>query len=141
MKMKKLFRNRKAFSAVIAALILMLLAVAAGAVVYAYVMGWIGGVQQNTPNTGIIQVDSITATTSSITLYVRNVGSTDLILSNVYVAGTVAQNATTPITSALSVQGTACFQVTGLTLEANKFYEVKVVCTDGTQVSQSVEAK
>ncbi len=144
MKMKSLMRNRKAFSAVIAALILMLLAVAAGAVVYAYVMGWIGGVQQNTPNQGILQIDSATADVSSnkITVYVRNVGSTDLILSSFYIDGIAKTNATSPITVSLPKLSTACFQVSaGLTLDPNQFYEVKVACTDGTQISQQVEAK
>ncbi|NLD66911.1 MAG: hypothetical protein GX648_10125, partial [Crenarchaeota archaeon] len=49
MRIKSLMKNKKAFSAIIAALILMLIAVAAGVVVYAYVMGWIGGVQTNPP--------------------------------------------------------------------------------------------
>jgi flagellin-like protein len=43
MAKSSILKNRRAFSAVIASLILMLLAVAAGGVVYAYVMGWIGG--------------------------------------------------------------------------------------------------
>ena len=61
MRLKKLHNSKTGFSAVIAALILMLLAVAAGVVVYAYVMGWIGNTQQSSTSTGIMQIDSITA--------------------------------------------------------------------------------
>ena len=42
--LKKLLKSKIAFSAVVASLILMLISVAAGVVVYGYVMGWIGGV-------------------------------------------------------------------------------------------------
>ncbi len=144
MKIKRMMKNKKAFSAVIAALILMLLAVAAGAVVYAYVMGWIGGVQQNTPNTGIMQFDSLTATADStnatVTAYVRNTGSTALTISSVYVAG-VDETSSATFTASLPVQGSQGITIIDLSLNANQFYEVKVVCTDGTQVSQSVEAK
>jgi hypothetical protein len=84
-------KNKTAFSAVIASLILMLLAVAAGVVVYGYVMGWIGGAQQNPTSTGKLQIDSIVAyagpATGNITLYVRNVGAVSLTPSSIYVNG------------------------------------------------------
>jgi len=72
MKLKKFYKNKRAFSAIIAALIMMLLAVAAGVVVYAYVMGWIGGAQQNPTQTGKTKFDSITAnaTAGTISMYV-----------------------------------------------------------------------
>ncbi len=141
---RKILGNKKAFSAVIASLILMLLAVAAGVVVYAYVMGWIGGAQQSSTSTGMLQVDSITgdATNDVIKLYVRNVGGVDVVLDKFYIAGTAVTNATALTTTSanLAVQGTAYLQFSQ-TLDANKFYEVKVVCVDGTLISTSVEAK
>ena len=73
MRIKSLMKNKKAFSAIIAALILMLIAVAAGVVVYAYVMGWIGGVQTNPPGQGIITIDSVSNDLE--TVYVRNAGT------------------------------------------------------------------
>ena len=91
MKVKRVFRAKKAFSAVIASLILMLLAVAAGVVVYGYVMGWIGGTTQNPTRTGQIQFDSIhayaTSPNGTIKVYVRNVGGADLNVSQMYVEG------------------------------------------------------
>ncbi len=142
MKRKMFLKNKAAFSAVIASLILMLLAVAAGVVVYAYVMGWLGGAQQSSTSTGMLQVDSITGSVSDsqIKLYVRNVGGSDLVLDKFYIAGTAVTNTTT-LTPSLPVQSTAYLQFDGQTLQANKFYEVKVVCIDGTTVSTSVEAK
>ena len=146
-KLKKLLRAKRAFSPVIASLILMLLAVAAGVVVYSYVMGWLGGATQNPGGQkGELQFDSIYATASDnvIKIYVRNIGGKDLTLSDsIYVQGTKFTNATT-LTTSLTVGSLAYLQVdtTGtIDLTQGYHYEVKVTCTDGTTVSQSVEAK
>jgi len=145
MKLHRIVKNKKAFSAIIASLILMLLAVAAGVVVYAYVMGWIGGVQQNSTSTGVLSIDSMTGnvTSSQIKLYVRNSGGVDLVLDKVYISGTAVANYTalTTTTAKLSVQSTAYLEFNSQTLQANKFYDLKVVCSDGTTVSGSVQAK
>lgn len=143
MKIKRLIGNKVAFSAIIASLILMLLAVAAGVVVYAYVMGWIGSAQQNPTSTGKIQFDSIVAnagTPGSVGMYVRNIGGTDLVLDKMYVNGVAYSNATTLSGDPLAIQGTAYLRLS-CNMDVNKFYEVKVVCTDGTTVSTSVQAK
>jgi FlaG/FlaF family flagellin (archaellin) len=143
MKMKHRFRAKKAFSAVIASLILMLLAVAAGVVVYGYVMGWIGGTTQNPTRTGQMQFDSINANagTSRIKIYVRNVGGTNLTISKIYVDGIDTANETVITTgTTLSVQDVHFVNVT-YTMTKNYFYEVAVVCKDGTTASQSVQAK
>jgi hypothetical protein len=145
MKFKRLFKNKYAFSAIIASLILMLLAVAAGVVVYAYVMGWIGGAQQNPTSTGKLQADSIVASASAgtITLYVRNVGAGSLQVSSVYVSGVNQTTIPSGLTGSLEVQETAggTITVNDVTMVASTFYEVKVVCTDGTMVSTSVQAQ
>jgi hypothetical protein len=144
MKMKHRFKAKKAFSAVIASLILMLLAVAAGVVVYGYVMGWIGGTTQNPTRTGQMQFDSLSALTNgTIFAYVRNTGGMNLTVSNIYVGGVNKTFTFLPGSSfeipVLSVEG---FNVTyGATMTKNYFYEVAVVCNDGTTVSQSVQAK
>ncbi len=143
-KQETIFRSRRAFSAVIASLILMLLAVAAGVVVYGYVMGWIGGTTQNPQRTGQVQYDTIHADASKgrVTAYIRNVGGVDLLVSKIYVDGVEKANATA-IPSAgvtLSVQAVALINVTN-TMTKNYFYELTVVCKDGTSISQSVQAK
>jgi hypothetical protein len=136
-------KNTIAFSAVIASLILMLLAVAAGVVVYAYVMGWIGSAQQNPTSTGKLQIDSIVtnSTRTGINIYVRNVGGVSLTLNATYVDGVLKSNATA-LQSDLWVQKTEYLEI-GMSpaMTKNVFYEVKVVCTDGTMVSTSVQAK
>ena len=143
MEMKRVFRSKKAFSAVIASLILMLLAVAAGVVVYAYVMGWIGGTTQNPTRTGQMQFDSLSAkaATNNIQMYIRNVGGTNLTISKIYVEGFDTANQTAITTgTTLGVQNVDFVNVT-YAMTKNYFYEVAVVCKDGTTVSQSVQAK
>jgi ribosomal protein L7/L12 len=143
--LREILRNKKAFSAVIASLILMLLAVAAGVVVYGYVMGWIGGATQNPGTTGKLQFDSIYAKTSDskIKMYVRNIGGKDLLLAKIYVDGVQKANNT----EISDEDGVTISVLTVKYLEANQtmtkgyFYTVAVTCKDGTTVSQSVEAK
>jgi len=147
---KKPFRGKRAFSPVIAALILMLLAVAAGVVVYSYVMGWLGGATQNPGGQkGELQFDSIHATALDdvIKIYIRNVGGKDLTISHVYVEGVAQKNGTdttTDVDEVIAVNTVKYLQVdtsASGTLTAGYHYEVKVTCTDGTTVSQSVEAE
>ena len=136
------YRAKKAFSAVIASLILMLLAVAAGVVVYGYVMGWIGGTTQNPTHTGQLQFDSIHADASSdiIKIYVRNVGGIDLNVTKIYVEGTDTSNNTAITDGKLDVQNVIYLEV-NYTMTKNYFYGVAVTCKEGTTVSQSVQAK
>jgi len=143
-KIKEMLRARRAFSTVIAALILMLLAVASGVVVYSYVMGWIGGATTGGGTPGKLQFDSIyaDATAGKIKIYVRNVGDKDLLLSKIYVSGTEKANATAIPDAGVSitVQSVKYLEVS-YTMTKGYSYEVKVTCKDGTAISQSVEAK
>jgi flagellin-like protein len=144
-RLKEILRAKRAFSPVIAALILMLLAVSAGVVAYAYVMGWLGGATTTTAGTqGRLQFDSIyaDATGNTITIYIRNVGGKDLLLSKIYIDGADTANATAIAAPgvSLTVQSVGYLSVSH-TMTAGYFYEVKVTCKDGTSVSQSVEAK
>jgi len=140
---KRILRDKRAFSPVIAALILMLIAVAAGVVVYGYVMGWLGGATNVPPGTkGELQFDSLYATagpSGTITTYVRNVGQKELTLSRVYVNG---ENKTFALSDyALSVGEVSGAITVNYIMTAGRTYEVKVTCTDGTAISQSVEAR
>jgi len=142
-KIKRLLRSKRAFSPVIAALILMLLAVAAGVVVYSYTMGWLGGATTSTGGIqGKMQLDSIYATGSQIKVYVRNTGGKDLLLSKIYVDGTEKANATVIADAGvtIAVQDVAYLELTN-TMVTGYFYEVKVNCKDGTTISQSVECR
>ncbi len=146
MRIKSLMKNKKAFSAIIAALILMLIAVAAGVVVYAYVMGWIGGVQTNPPGTGIITIESYTIdeTEDVYTLYIRNHGTSNLEIDTIYINGELIpiDPSEKPITLAEGLNTIVNegeepdLIIADLEFEAGDL--VKVVCTDGTTVSQTL---
>ena len=144
-KLKEMLRAKRAFSTVIAALILMLLAVASGVVVYAYVMGWIGGATTTAGGTkGQLQYDAIYANASAgtIRMYVRNVGGKDLLVSNIYIDGVDKANVTAIPAAGFTLSvHSACYLEVSHTMTTNYFYEVKVTCKDGTTVSQSVEAR
>ena len=157
MKMlKKMLGSKKAFSAIIASLILMLLAVAAGVVVYAYVMGWVGGATTNPRMSGHLSFDTTYASvsTSKITLALRNVGGTNLILANVYVQGVdlttscgvngATTNGTATLNSTgylLPVQSVADIVINYTGMSTGSYYNVQVSCKDGTTISQSVQAQ
>ncbi len=122
----------------------MLLSVAAGAVVYAYFMGWLSDTGQiGMQGTGTLQIDSIVADSEAgtIKLYIRNVGAGTLNLDKIYVGGLAVTNDTvSPAvwTPSLASQSTATLSITGLTLTNSKACTVQVVCSDGTTVSTSV---
>jgi hypothetical protein len=144
MKMlKKVFGSKRAFSAVIASLILMLLAVAAGVVVYAYVMGWIGSATTNPRQTGHLSFDTLYASTSVIRMAIRNVGGTTLVLDQVYVNGNNLTGSCTPTISnmtSLAPQGVVSLNVT-YPMTSGIYYNIQVTCKDGTMISQSVQAQ
>jgi hypothetical protein len=144
-KNRRILTNRKAFSAVIASLILMLLAVAAGVVVYSYVMGWIGSATNNPTHNGQLSFDSIYAnagTPGTVKIYVRNVGGVGLMVSKIYINGIDMANATVIPDAgvALGVQGVTYLTVS-YSMVANQYYTVQVTCKDGTIASQSFPAQ
>jgi hypothetical protein len=89
-------KNRKGISTFIATLLLMVLAVAAGVVIYAYVMGYLGSF--GGPQTmGSISLDtsqlnpSPAAGSFALTAYIRNIGHTQFIIDSVYLNGVKVQ--------------------------------------------------
>jgi ABC-type lipoprotein release transport system permease subunit len=143
--LRRVFRAKRAFSAVIASLILMLLAVAAGVVVYVYVMGWIGGTTGHEAGQyGELSLDTAIAnsTTDVITAYVRNIGGISVTPDRAY----VNDYNVTSMTSSLAtidpnVVTTVTINATTPGLTKNVTYEVKIVCNDGTTLTFSVKAK
>ncbi|MHB8702281.1 MAG: archaellin/type IV pilin N-terminal domain-containing protein [Nitrososphaerales archaeon] len=87
MNTHNLYKHRRAISPIIATLLLILIAIAAGVVVYAYVVGFIGNSTSNTGGTtNAISIDQLAATSKlptltatnnfPVTAYVRNLGPT-----------------------------------------------------------------
>ena len=133
----------RGISTFIATLLLMVLAVAAGAIIYAYTMGYLGGLGgQKTP--GTLSLDSAIAKASEhkITAYIRNIGKGTLTLDKVYVEGLQmpAANVTYTPDEEIAEGEKVKVEIIYWDLEVAKTYEVKIVCTDGTHLTFSVKA-
>jgi hypothetical protein len=130
--------QRKGISTFIATLLLMVLAVSAGVVIYAYTMGYLGGFG-GTEQLGAMSIDESSAFAGdNITAYVRNIGKTTISIDTAYVDGensTIEQALT-----GLEEGEVGVIVVEALNTVAGKTYEVKLIATDNTQVSFSVKA-
>ncbi len=129
----------RGISTFIATLLLMVLAVAAGAIIYAYTMGYLGGLGSST-TPGTLSLDSAKAEDDNgklkITAYVRNIGKGSVTLDKAYVDGTqididktINEGAVEEITIS-----------TNIDYKSGKTYEVKLVATDGTNLVFTVKA-
>jgi flagellin-like protein len=102
--LKRNNQRKKGVSPVIAVLLMIAIAVAAAILVYVWSMGLIGtltggGGQQTREQ---IIVDAYTWKTNTMTLYFRNVGSSEVVLDAIYVSGTPVASS---MSTVLSVQG------------------------------------
>ena len=148
--------QRKAVSPIIATLLLIAIAVAAGIIVYVFVNGLAGNLTKSGGNqvTEQLSLDAYTSSipvgsNSSIILTVRNTGTSSITLSSLYLNGaSLGQCASSLIsigvgsTSTLTIGGTAGLSCTpnttfyshggaSFTLSAGSSYQVKIVSTDG----------
>jgi hypothetical protein len=90
---------------------------------------------------GQLQVDSITASTTTINVYIRNRGSSVVNVDAIYIDGDAASSVTPALSKAIDVGGVQGFTLGSLTLTQGHFYLVTVVCADGITISQSVKAE
>jgi len=156
--------ERKAISPIIATLLLILIAIAAGVVVYAYVIGFVGQTSNNQPNgTSQLSIDTASGSASgnTVTAYFRNIGGSTAIISAVYVldstgntvvggvvigtASTVVSgcsitSTTTTMPCSLSPSASGSIQLTGVTLVKGTTYQLKITTQDGSSVVQSFKA-
>ena len=137
-----LAKNRKGISTFIAVLLLILLAVAAGVVIYAYTMGYLGGLG-GTSRQGAVSLDSasLNGTTHVMTAYVRNIGKGAVDFDNIYVDGVLVPDGNVTATPDPVPEGEVSeVIVTFWAFETPKTYEVKIVAEDNTQLAFSVKA-
>ncbi|MEM3366390.1 MAG: archaellin/type IV pilin N-terminal domain-containing protein [Candidatus Methanomethyliaceae archaeon] len=85
--------DRRGVSPIIATLLLIVIAVAAAVVTYTFVMGFVGtGTQTSSTAQSQLSYDSYTVngtSSSSIKIYLRNIGGKAAVLNAVYVDGTL----------------------------------------------------
>ena len=143
-----MFEERKGISTFIATLLLMVLAVSAGVVIYAYTMGYMGGFGgANTLGSMSLDEASLVAADGEIVAYLRNTGKTTLLFTEdkamAYVDGTLATIDYTVHTSPISIpQGDVLdITVTYAGAQPGNTYNVKLIADDNTQITFSVKAK
>jgi len=132
-------KKRRGISTFIATLLLIVLAVAGGAVIYAYTMGYLGGLG-GSAQTGAMSLDSVTGSTTAITAYVRNIGKGTIVIDKVYIDGTVVAAADLTLPTSIAEGATGSVIIDG-TFTVSKTYTVKLIAKDNTQLSFSVTVK
>jgi flagellin-like protein len=143
---KNMLKLKKAISPILATLLLIVIAVAAIVVTYAWVMTYMtsAGTQAGTR----IKFDSasINATSGEVTIYVRNWGTEPAVVDMVYIDGTnVTGYVTTPtLPKTIPVDQVQLIKVdgeaAGLSFTAGASYKVKVA-GPATYCEESVKAK
>jgi flagellin-like protein len=139
---RKFRRNVRAISPVIATLLMIAIAVVASLVTYAWVMGYMNFTTEKTGKAIQIQSVSYPDTGGQVfTVYVQNVGDSDLTLSSVFINGAIATG--TWSTTALAKGATASIPATGSVGTGVQSVTFKVTTTDGTfsQITQQFTVK
>jgi len=141
---KMIETKRRGISTFIATLLLMVLAVSAGVVIYAYTMGYLGNF--GGPQTmGAISVDTysldVTASASKCDAYIRNIGKAQFELQSIYIDGK-AVTGTVP-TLVLKEGEVKLLSITeaikGTAFVGSTTYEIKLIGKDNTQLSFQVK--
>ena len=152
-----MFEKRKGISTFIATLLLMVLAVSAGVVIYAYTMGYMGGFG-GTDTLGAMSLDeasmvSAVATAPAVdddgelNAYVRNIGKTTITISIAYIDGEqyalsspveIAEDTVELVT--ITEDDYAGSDSTDPAWAPGS-YEVKLLADDNTQLSFSIKCK
>lgn len=129
---KNILKSKKAISPILATLLLIVIAVAAIVVTYAWVMTYMSSAGQQAGTRIRFDSMSINAATDEVTLYVRNWGTEPAVVDIVYIDGANVTGAvitptlpqTIPVDQVLQIRvnGTAA----GIDFTANTWYTVRV---------------
>ncbi|MCL4518596.1 MAG: hypothetical protein M1587_05290 [Thaumarchaeota archaeon] len=135
-------KEKKAISPIIATLLLILIAIAAGVVVYAYVIGFIGNSTSNSgATTNTLSIDQVTfsskASNFPVVAYVRNEGpSTESFNTGFFVKGSSLNDQLAPAVQIST--STSSIEVTAVTLAASSGdLVVTLTCSGSATVAVS----
>jgi archaeal type IV pilus assembly protein PilA len=141
-KINKFRRDVRAISPVIATLLMIAIAVVASLVTYAWVMGYMNFTTEKTGKAIQIQSVSYDATNNKFTIYVQNVGDTDVQFptttpANIFINGAVAGSITGNVAT-LTKGSTVTLSGTSTLAAGVQSVTIKVTTTDGTfsQITQ-----
>lgn len=136
--------NKRSMSMIVSALLLVALAVAASVLLYAYSMNLLGSLETHggTEMKDQLSLESYDWTTvSTVTVHLRNVGSTSIYLGNAnfYLNGQLTT--VTILNAVLSPQSastTVSAIPSGMTITAGQAYTFKVALADGAIFSYTI---
>jgi flagellin-like protein len=137
---------RKGVSPIIAVLLLILIAIAAGVMTYAFVAGWIGSTTKTTTVAqGQLAIDfaELDVGAGTAVIYVRNIGGVPVTINNIYVEDTSGSLMTLYSTSISLNPGnvaTISFSISGTGISDGDVYTIRVVAEDGSTAVVSVRA-
>jgi archaeal type IV pilus assembly protein PilA len=135
-QIRKFRRETRAISPVIATLLMIAIAVVASLVTYAWVMGYMNFQTEKTGKA--IQIQSITYDgayqgSDYFSIYVQNVGDSDVKLSSVFINGAAATGVTfIPSSGDLVKESTSTISATSTLSAGVQQVTIKVTTTDGT---------
>jgi len=143
--MKKIMKEKKGISTILAALLLVVIVVVASVIVYAWSTGLFGGLMPSSPSVKEgLSMDSYKWTSNATaTLYIRNVGTVDVTIESYYIeeAGQTKSGPTDcGVTIAVNEVEPVAITPSGFTWVSGHSYTVKMVTTRGTQFAFTVIA-
>ena len=140
--------NKKGVSPIIAVLLLIVIAVAAALLTYLWVLGYVGSAQRSGQPTQLeekIKIDGVkveTGATITIYVYVRNIGSVTVNVTDIYIlnatTGAVLYHYSVPSANQQIQSGSVqeySFSVTGVSFTSGYTYVAKAVTRKGTEAS------
>ncbi|MBS7621160.1 hypothetical protein KEJ32_03475 [Candidatus Bathyarchaeota archaeon] len=131
MKTKTFLKSRRGISPILATLLLIVIAVAAIVVTYAWIMIYMHGAAQQAGTRIKFDLVSINATSDEVTIYVRNWGTEPAVVDKVYIEGVdVTQHVTPELPETISIGQVLSLRVNGsaagLDFIPGSWYKVKV---------------
>jgi flagellin-like protein len=142
--------HRKGISPIIATVILVLIAVAAGVMLWLWVSGFTSAMpaEQQALNERIridaVKVEDGSGGSKSVTIYVRNIGKTDVAIGAAYILDTsntiIASNTDTSSIPSISPGSVEEVTVSSVQLKSGYAYVAKVVTINGVETTYTFVA-
>jgi flagellin-like protein len=131
--LRKIKKNSKALSPVIASIILIAVTVAVSVVVAAWMGGMTIGFMGNAEQVSITNI-AFDGTTNTISVMVQNSAGANSNITNAFVNGVTATMNGGATNVGLAKSSTVTIQLTGTTLGAGTSYSIKLITAKGTSV-------
>jgi archaeal type IV pilus assembly protein PilA len=139
--------QKRGISPIIATLLLILIAIAAGVVVYAYVIGFVGQNQTSAPQTETLAINAWTFAGGNLTIFVQNTGQSQINVTQAFVYSTSGTLISGNVSLGSGAQGTGYVINPGEAVAVvakgmsgvtkGQYYKVEVVTKDGYSATSS----